>query len=186
MIQDWRNAWGQGEFPFYVVQLANFSGGADWPRLREAQLKALELPNVGLAVAIDIGDSCNIHPANKREVGRRLALWAIAGIHGRRVETSGPLYAGMGVEGDKIRLRFTHAAGGLVAMGGKPLGFTIAGADRKFLPAKALIDGETLVLSNSELEFPVAVRYAWLNDPLEANLYNKAGLPASPFRTDVW
>ena len=188
LVRDWRFAWGQGDFPFYNVQLANFGAAsdADWPRIREAQLKLLEEPNTGVAVATDIGDSLNIHPSNKREVGRRLALWALADVHGKHVAKSGPLYSSMTIEGSTIRLRFSHVCGGLVAKGGALKLFSIADSTRKFVPAKAVIDGDTLIVSSPDVGEPLAVRYAWSNDPKEANLYSKVGLPASPFRTDTW
>ena len=189
MIRDWRHSWGQGEFPFYIVQLANFlanKGNDGWMGIRDAQLKAISEPNTGLAVAIDIGDSLDIHPKNKREVGRRLSLWALNGAYGKHVEPSGPLYESLTVKGNSLVLRFSHIGGGLVAKGGELKTFSIAGGTRKFVPAKALIDGETVVVSSPEVKTPIAVRYAWAEDPLDANLYNKAGLPASPFRTDTW
>lgn len=188
MVKDWRFAWGQGDFPFYVVQLANYAAGVDrdWPRVREAQLKLLSEPNTGLAVAIDIGETLDIHPKNKREVGRRLALWALADVHGKHVAKSGPLYSSMAIEGSSIRLRFSHALGGLVAKGGSLRCFSIAGATRSFFPAKAVVDGDSVLVSHEDVAAPLAVRYAWSNDPEGANLYNKAGLPASPFRTDAW
>jgi len=189
MIRNWRKAWGQGNFPFLFVQLANYEPGnlnEEWAELREAQLMALQLPSTGMAVAIDIGNPKDIHPRNKQEVGRRLALTALAKVYGKNIEYSGPMYRGMSIEGGAIRLRFDHVDGGLLAMGGGPLkGFTIAGEDRKFVPAEAVIEGETVVVRSPEVAHPVAVRYAWAINPT-CNLYNKAGLPASPFRTDDW
>ena len=132
----------------------------------------------------DIADLKDIHPANKQEVGRRLALWALANTYGKDVVFSGPLYESMAVEGNKIRIKFKHADGGLAAHGDKPLShFTIAGEDQKFVPATAEIDGETVVVSSPDVAKPVAVRFGW-SDTAEPNLFNKAGLPASPFRTD--
>jgi sialate O-acetylesterase len=193
LIQDWRRAWGQGDFPFLFVQLANFTappaepGESDWAELREAQSMALALPNTGMAVAIDLGEADNIHPPNKQEVGRRLALAARAIAYGQPVVYSGPLYQSMAVEGHSIRLWFRHLGGGLVAQGGGPLrGFAIAGADRKFVWAEARIEGETVVVHSDQVPQPVAVRYAWANNPEGCNLFNQAGLPASPFRTDDW
>jgi sialate O-acetylesterase len=192
MIRDWRRAWGEGDFPFLFVQLANWGGtsGAsfDFPQLREAQLLTLSEPRTAMAVAIDIGDSSDIHPKNKEEVGHRLALAAEAVAYGRDVSYSGPIYDSLTVEGDKIRLRFKYVYGGLTAMTmGQPAqtltGFEIAGDDRKFLAADARIEGETVVVYRSQVLHPAAVRYAWAMDPI-CNLYNRAGLPASPFRTD--
>jgi sialate O-acetylesterase len=137
-------------------------------------------------VIIDIGESNDIHPKNKQDVGKRLALWALARTYGRDVVYSGPLYKSMKVEGNKVVLRFDHVGGGLAAGGGGSLkGFAVAGADRKFVWADATIEGETVVVGADGVAEPVAVRYAWANNPI-CNLYNKAGLPASPFRTDDW
>jgi len=188
MIGDWRACWGEGNFPFYIVQLANWAPGGDsWPELQEAQwLTAKNVPNVGIAAAIDIGDAIDIHPKNKQEVGRRLALVAEAQAFGEKVEDSGPLYKAMTVDGGAIRLTFTHLGGGLTAKNAAPLtGFTIAGADRKFVPADARIDGDAVAVSSALVPSPVAVRYAWAADPA-ISLYNKANLPALPFRTDDW
>lgn len=190
MITDWRQQWGQGDFPFYFVQLANYQAGADagfdspWAELREAQTMTLALPNTGMAVIIDIGDSTDIHPKNKQDVGLRLALNALAKTYGRDVAYSGPLFREARVEGNAIRLYFDHAEGGLVSKG-ELTGFVIAGADRKFTQAQAVIDGETVVVSSPEVPAPVAVRYGWAEDP-KCTLYNQAGLPMSPFRTDDW
>lgn len=189
MIQDWRRVWSQGDFPFLFVQLANFHNWADprsWAELREAQEMMLDLPKTGMAVAIDIGESYNIHPRNKQEVGRRLALAARAIAYGEGISYSGPLYDSMVIEGDRIRVKFRHADGGLVAEGGPLTWFTIAGENRRFVWADAKIEGETVVVQSEAVEYPVAVRYAWWDDPVGCNLYNKAGLPASPFRTDAW
>ena len=191
MIRDWRRVWGEGDFPFLFVQLANwgiYSPEANWPELREAQLKTLSLPKTGMAVAIDIGDGSDIHPKNKQEVGHRLALAAQAIAYGRDVIYSGPIYESMSIEGGKIRLRFKHVYGGLMAKGGEPSalgGFQIAGNDHKFVSGQARIDGDCVVVRSEEVAQPLAVRYAWGMNP-ECNLYNRAGLPASPFRTDDW
>jgi len=188
LIGDWRARWGEGDFPFYIVQLANFAPGGDaWPELREAQwLTARNVPNAGIATAIDIGDTSDIHPKNKQEVGRRLALVAEAQAFGQKVEDSGPLYKAIAVSGGTVRLTFDHLGGGLTAKSGGPLtGFTVAGADRKFVPADARIDGDAVVVSSALVPSPVAVRYAWAGDPA-VSLYNKANLPALPFRTDDW
>jgi len=192
LINDWRDAWGQGNFPFYFVQLANFMKRSNkptddsWAHLREAQTMALELPNTGMAVTIDIGNAKDIHPKNKQEVGRRLALNALAKTYGKDIPYSGPMYKSMKNEGSKIRLQFTNTDKGLKVKGDKHLkGFAIAGKDKKFVWAKAKIDGNEVVVWNSKIKNPVAVRYAWASNPL-CNLYNGADLPASPFRTDTW
>ncbi|MCX5675360.1 MAG: sialate O-acetylesterase [Planctomycetota bacterium] len=191
MIQDWRKHWGQGEFPFLFVQLANFMARKDepadsnWAALREAQTLTLALPKTGQAVIIDIGEGNNIHPKNKQDVGKRLALAALAGTYGKDVVYSGPMYESMKAEGDKVVLKFKHVGGGLVAKGDKLTGFAIAGEDKKFVWADARIDGDTIVVSAKDVAKPAAVRYAWADNP-DCNLYNKADLPACPFRTDDW
>jgi sialate O-acetylesterase len=193
MINDWRYRWGVGEFPFLIVQLANFMAedpepkSDPWPELREAQyLTTKTVPNAGLAVAIDIGDAKDIHPKNKQEVGRRLALSALALAYHKKGQFSGPVYKSMKREGNRIRLSFDYLGGGLQAKNGQKLtGFAIAGKDRKFVWADAAIEGNTVVVSSQQVADPVAVRYAWGNNPL-ASLYNKTGLPAVPFRTDDW
>jgi sialate O-acetylesterase len=193
MIKSWWNAWGQEEgFPFLFVQLANYMavkeepGDSSWAELREAQLMTLELPNTGMAVITDIGDAEDIHPKNKQDVGKRLALWALANTYSKDVVYSGPIYKSMEKRGNKVLLSFNHVGGGLVAKGGEPLkGFAIAGADHKFFWADAKIEGDRVVVSSEKVVEPVAVRYAWADNPV-CNLYNKAGLPASPFRTDTW
>jgi len=192
MIGDWRHRFGVGDFPFYIVQLAAFQATQpaprqnDWAELREAQaMTAKSVPNSGLAVAIDIGEANDIHPKNKAEVGRRLALCALAQTYGQKIEFSGPWYKSSKAEGKTIRLSFDHVDGGLVAKDGQLRGFAIAGEDRKFVWAQASIDGKQVVVSAPEVEKPVAVRYAWDINPV-CNLYNQAGLPAVPFRTDDW
>jgi len=192
MIKNWRNDWGQNNFPFLFVQLANFRAvnpqpaESDWAELREAQLMTLALPNTGMAVIIDIGDAKNIHPKNKQDVGKRLALWALARSYGKELVYSGPIYKSMKIKGNKIILYFDHVGGGLIAGGDEPLkGFAIAGADRKFVWADAKMDGDNIVVSSDEVSSPVAVRYAWADNPV-CNLYNEQRLPASPFRTDKW
>jgi len=190
MINDWRQKWGEGNFPFYFVQIANYAAtdqppAADWPALRDAQLSTLSTPNTGMAVIIDIGDKNRIHPQNKQEVGRRLALIARAKTYGENIPYSGPIYQSQKITGDKIELTFAHANGGLVAKGDTLKGFAIAGADKKFYWANAVIVGDKVIVSSPDVSAPVAVRYAWANNPA-CNLYNGAGLPASPFRTDDW
>ncbi|MCS7237613.1 MAG: sialate O-acetylesterase [Thermoguttaceae bacterium] len=187
LIQDWRKRWGLGDFPFYFVQLAPFRYRNADPRnaaeLREAQRLTLRLPNTGMVVTTDIGDVNDIHPTNKQEVGRRLALWALAKTYGQDVVYSGPLYREAKIEGNKVRLFFDHVDGGLVAKGGELTHFQVAGADGEFRPAKAVIDGETVVVWSDEVPQPVGVRFGW-SDDAEPNLFNAVGLPASPFRTD--
>jgi sialate O-acetylesterase len=190
MIRDWRSRFGVGDFPFYIVQLANFQAteaqptDPPWAYLREAQmLTAQNVPNSGLASAIDIGEAGDIHPKNKQDVGRRLALNALALTYKQPIEYSGPRYRSMKIEGDAVRLTFDHAAG-MTAKGGTLQGFAIAGADKKFVWADAKIEGNTVVVSSPQVKQPAAVRYAWANNPV-ANLYNAAGLPALPFRTDI-
>lgn len=192
MIRDWRRAWGQGDFPFLQVQLANYMQAREfqepslWARLREAQLLACSEPETGLAVIIDVGEAADIHPKNKKDVGARLAQWALARTYGLPIVPSGPLYAGMTIEGGRIRLRFTHVGGGLTARGGPLRTFVVAGPDRQFRKARAVIEGDTVLVSSPEVAEPVAVRYAWADNPEGCNLYNVEGLPASPFRTDTW
>ncbi len=193
MITQWRSDWGQGDFPFLFVQLANFKkkqAGPDdsnWARLRETQLWTLDkVKNTGMAVTIDIGDAKNIHPKNKQDVGKRLALWARARVYGESTVYSGPLYKEMKIEGGKAVISFNHTGSGLTGKDGAKLeGFAIAGEDKKFVWAEAVIEGDTVVVSSSEIPVPKAVRYAWAVNPI-GNLYNKEGLPASPFRTDTW
>ena len=187
LITDWRKRWGS-EFPFAWVQLPNFTHPGDgWPLVREAMLKTLKLPKTGMAITIDIGEAKNIHPANKQEVGRRLSLWALGTVYGKKVASiSGPLPAGHEVKGDKIVLKFSHADGGLAAKDGDGLrGFMVAGEDKQWKPAATHIEGDTVNVCSPEIAKPVAVRYAWQDWP-ECNLVNGAGLPASPFRTDEW
>ena len=191
MIGSWRAGWNEGDFPFLIVQLPNLGKGEDfgesqWAELREAELlTAKNVPNVGLAVTIDVGDPKNLHPPRKQEVGERLALWALGTTYGKKVVYSGPLYEGMKVEGKEIRVQFKFSGMGLQAHGDALRGFSIAGDDKKFHRAVARIDGDAVVVSSTEVESPVAVRYDWADSP-EGNLYNKEGLPASPFRTDDW
>ena len=159
---------------------------SDWAELREAQTMTMsKLPKTGEAVIIDIGESGDIHPKNKQDVGKRLALWAESQIYGKDIVYSSPLYESMKVEQNKVRVSFKHAGSGLEAKGEKLVGFAIAGEDRTFVWADATIDGKTVVVSSDKVSKPVAVRYAWADNP-DCNLYNKEGLPASPFRTDDW
>lgn len=188
MINDWRQKWGEGNFPFYFVQIANYAAkdqppAADWPALRYAQLKTLSVPNTGMAVTIDIGDNNRIHPQNKQEVGRRLALIARAKTYGENIPYSGPVYQSQKITGNKIELTFTK--GPLIAKGDTLKGFTVAGADKQFYAANAVLKGNIVIVTSRNVANPVAVRYAWANNPA-CNLYNTAGLPASPFKTDDW
>lgn len=190
MIIDWRNKWKQGDFPFFIVQLANFAAAKNqpiesaWAELREAQVMAMELPKVGLAVTIDIGEAKDIHPRNKQDVGKRLALAAEKIAYGMDIVYSGPTYKFMKVDGDKIIITFDNVGGGLVAKGGLLKRFAIAEKNGKFVWADAKINGNTVIVSSPEVKKPTAVRYAWSHNPDGCNLYNKEGLPASPFRTD--
>jgi sialate O-acetylesterase len=191
LINDWRSRWRQGDFPFLFVQLANFmkSTGepaeSSWAELRESQLKTLALPNTGMAVTIDIGEWNDIHPLNKKDVGKRLALAAGKIAYGENNTVySGPVYESMMTAGNKIILTFSHTGSGLT-LKGEPLNvFAIAGEDKRFVWAKAEIENNRLVVWSDDIAQPVAVRYAWADNPSHANLYNKEGLPASPFRTD--
>ena len=206
LIGGWRSLWNVGDFPFYYVQLANFqqptnlpAGGDGWAKVRCAQMKALTIPHTGMASAVDIGDAMNIHPGDKRDVGVRLALWALSRDYGKKeIVPSGPIFQSAKVEGGKIRLAFDYVGGGLIVgkkdgvkpteedKAGKLVRFAIAGEDKNWVWADAVIDGATVVVSSKEVPNPVAVRYAFSQNPLGANLYNKEGLPASPFRTDDW
>ncbi|MCX7008793.1 MAG: 9-O-acetylesterase, partial [Kiritimatiellaeota bacterium] len=191
LIRDWRAQWGQGDFPFIIQQLANNGAPpkdadqsrAGWPLLREAQMQVADsVPNCGLAVGIELGSAFTIHPPNKQDVGRRLALVALEKAYGHKIESSGPRYDSMKIEGAAIHVKFTHAAG-LTAKGGTPNNFSIAGADGKYFWADAKIEGETVVVHSPKVPQPVDVRYAWADNPEGCNLYNAAGLPAAPFRT---
>lgn len=190
MIRDWRRHWRQGDFPFLFVQLANFMAipqeptESQWAELREAQAMTLRLPNTGMAVTIDVGESQDIHPRNKQDVGLRLALSALADVYKvPGVIGSGPLFHEARREGAALRVLFTQAAGGLVCRGSELRGFAVAGADRKFVWAQARIEKDAVLVWSPSVPEPTAVRYAWADNPL-CNLYNAAGLPASPFRTD--
>jgi sialate O-acetylesterase len=193
LIEDWRKGFDQGELPFHFVQLPNYSTVAKdpnapsgWATVREAQAGALsKVSNTGMAVTIDIGEGDNMHPLDKRDVGERLAKDVLANTYGRQIEGSGPYFQSMTVEGKAVRIHFTHADG-LVARGGDPKWFAVAGADHKFVWADAHVDGETVVVSSPSVTEPVAVRYAWADNPEGCNLYNGSGLPTAPFRTDDW
>ena len=196
MIRDWRKQWGQGDFPFLFVQLANYGNGkprpeqpgdSQWAELREAQTMTLSaVPRSGMAVIVDIGENKDIHPKNKQDVGKRLALAAQKLAYGKDdAEFSGPIYREMQADGGKIRIKFDHAKGLKTRDGSAPKGFEIAGEDRKFVWADAKIDGQDVIVSSPQVTKPVAVRYGWADDPA-VSLYNAADLPASPFRTDDW
>jgi len=191
MIHGWRSAWKETDMPFLIVQLPNQGHSPDfapswWAELREAQLLTQKsVPDTGLAVTIDVGEAGNLHPPRKEEIGQRLALWALGTTYAQKLVYSGPLYANMRLEGNRIRINFTHAGTGLASRGEPPIGFTIAGDDRKFHYATAEIEGDSILVSSPDVRAPVAVRYAWADSP-DCNLYNREGLPASPFRTDTW
>ncbi len=198
MISDWRMQWGRGDFPFYFCQLYNFQQQQEkpaeslWAEVREGQTAALALPNTAMAVLIDVGEADNIHPADKRSPGERLARLALAKSYGKNVVATGPMFESMSIGADKVRLTFSGADGGLTA---KPVGhkvtrpespvqgFAICGADRKWAWAQAVIDGKSVLVWSPDVPRPIAVRYAWADNPV-CNLFNGAGLPASPFRTD--
>ena len=194
MIEDWRNRWGLGDFPFYFVQLASFkasggtsAGGSSWAELREAQHKTLSLPHTGQAITIDIGETDDIHPRNKQDVGKRLAAIALYDSYGYDVVYSGPVYKKLQIKGAQATIHFDHVHSGLTAKGStNVIGFEIAGADKQFHPAEARIEGGTVVVSSPSVAKPKAVRYAWADDPGKSNLFNKDGFPAAPFRTDKW
>lgn len=191
LISGWRSVWGKPDLPFGFVQLAPYRYGnkpvTDLAGIWEAQTATLAVPNTGMAATVDIGNPKDIHPKNKQDVGKRLALWAMAKVYGQSdLVYSGPIYKSMKVDGNKIRISFEHTHGGLVARDGQPLTwFSIAGEDRNFVEAEAKVEGQEVVVTSQSVAKPVAVRFAW-NDVAEPNLSNKEGLPASPFRTDKW
>jgi sialate O-acetylesterase len=194
MISSWREAWGQGDFPFYWVQLADFMaeqsepGDSEWAELREAQTMTQDrLPNTGQAVIIDLGEGADIHPKNKLEVAKRLARWALGKNYGKSVVIESPRYDSMEKDGGKIVVKFKNVGGGLRTVDNNKLeGFAIAGQDRKWVWADAKrIDNNTVEVSSGKVPDPVAVRYAWADNPV-CNLYNVHGLPVTPFRTDDW
>ena len=190
-ITDWRNKWKQGQLPFLYVQLPGFMdynylpSESNWAVLRESQLKSLSVPNTAMAVAIDLGEWNDIHPDNKKDVGERLALAALKIVYGENIVHSGPIYQSATIDGNKIKINFTNTGSGLITNDGEELSeFAIAGDDKKFIWAKAKIEGNTVVVWNDAVQNPKHVRYAWADNPVNPNLYNKEGLPASPFRTD--
>ena len=207
VILGWRQLWGLGDFPFYYVQLANHrepnkdpagEDSAGWSRVREAQRKSLSIANTGMAVTIDIGEAIYLHPKNKQDVGKRLALWALAKDYKKNLVYSGPLYKNHKAEGNKIIIHFDHVGSGLMVGEKKGLApvaeikgwtlkqFAISGDDKKWFWADARIIGDKVVVSSDKVKKPVHVRYAYSMNPEGCNLYNKEGLPASPFRTDRW
>jgi sialate O-acetylesterase len=191
LIADWRTKWGEGNIPFLYAQLPNFMevdyspGESDWAQLRQSQLAALSIPNTGMAVTIDAGEWNDIHPLDKKDVGERLALWAQHLAYGAKdLVCSGPIYQSSTIEGNKVILSFSHTGSGLIAKdGGDLYYFAIAGADKKYVWAKARIVGDKVMVWNDAVPNPVYVRYAWADNPEGANLYNREGLPASPFET---
>jgi sialate O-acetylesterase len=192
LIADWRQHWQQGNLPFLFVQLANYMqrkplpSESDWAELREAQSLTLSQQNTGMACTIDIGEAGSVHPVNKQEVGRRLALIANKLVYQQDCIASGPLYKSFKTEENRIRISFTHTASGLSTKDGNEVtGFAIAGNDRQFYWAKAVIEGDEVVVYSDKVARPEAVRYAWADNP-ECNLINSEGLPAVPFRTDDW
>lgn len=192
LIADWRNKWGQGDLPFIYAQLPNFMevnyspSESDWAQLRKSQLKVLSVSNTGMAVGIDAGEWNDIHPLNKKDIGERLALWAEYLAYGAKdVVYSGPIYQSYKIEGNKIILSFSSIGSGLMVKGGGDLYyFAIAGTDKRYVWAKAVIEGDKVIVWNNDIQNPKYVRYAWADNPEGANLYNKEGLPASPFETD--
>jgi sialate O-acetylesterase len=195
MIKDWRAHWNEGNFPFYFVQLASFNAangnsnkGSSWAELREAQTRTLSLPATGMAVAIDIGESNDIHPKNKQDVGKRLSFIALDNIYGQPMEFSGPVYESMSIQENKVILKFTHTGAGMMVKDryGYIRGFEIAGQDHQFHYAKAYLQNNDVIVYSDEVQTPSAVHYAWADDAGDANLYNQEGLPAVPFRTDQW
>ena len=195
MITDWRQHWNQGNFPFYFVQLASFNSangnskkGSTWAELREAQTMTLSLPNTGMSVTTDIGNDSDIHPKNKQDVGKRLAAIALHNVYEKNIVYSGPVYQSMKVEGNKVILSFTNTGSGLMVKDkdGYLKGFEVAGGDKQFHYAKAVIENDHVVVLSDSVINPVAVRFGWADDAGEDNLFNKEGFPAGPFRTDQW
>nr|WP_315148112.1 sialate O-acetylesterase [uncultured Flavobacterium sp.] len=195
MITDWRTKWNQGDFPFYFVQLATFDEyggnsekGSKWAELREAQTETLKLPNTGMAVTTDIGDAKDIHPTNKQDVGKRLAAIALNNVYDKKMVYSGPTFKSQEIKGNQIILTFDNLGSGLSTSdsNGVLKGFEIAGADKVFYTAKAIIQNSKVIVSAEKVPNPVAVHYGWADDDTEINLFNKEKFPASPFRTDDW
>jgi sialate O-acetylesterase len=195
MISDWRKQWNEGDFPFYFVQLASFNAGngtsekgSTWAELREAQTMTLSLPHTGMAVTTDIGEANDIHPRNKQDVGKRLAALALKNDYGQSIVASGPSYKAMKVEGHAVRVSFNDVGSGLLVKDkyGYLKGFEVAGADRKFHYAKATVEGNEVVVTCDDVQTPVAVRFAWADNPEDANLFNQEGFPAVPFRSDTY
>ena len=194
MITDWRTKWNQGDFPFYFVQLSTFDEfkgnskvGSRWAELREAQTETLKLKNTGMAVTTDIGNAKDIHPTNKQDVGLRLAAIALNNVYGKKRVFSGPMYQSQEIKGNQIILTFNHTGSGLTATDPENVkGFEIAGADKVFYSAKAIIKNNKIIVSSENVPNPVAVHYGWADDDTEINLFNKEKFPASPFRTDNW
>jgi sialate O-acetylesterase len=193
MINDWRKHWGQGDFPFYFVQLASFNAangnsanGSMWAELREAQAMTLSLPNTGMAVTTDIGEPADIHPRNKQDVGKRLAAIALKNAYGKNIVDSGPVFQSMEIQGNKVIATFQNTGTGLMAKDryGYVRGFEISGSDKKFVYAQASIEGDKILISAAGIEHPVAIRFGWADDASDTNLFNKEGFPAVPFRTD--
>jgi sialate O-acetylesterase len=191
MIRDWRDHFQQADLPFYFVQLANLGPASDltandsWPLLREAQAKALSLTHTGMATALDIGDTLDIHPHNKQDVGHRLALQALAKTYAKPIECHGPVYQKHETQNNSLVIHFNHADGLKTIDGKSPKGFSIAAEDRVFHRATAILDGTCVILTSEKVPSPVAARYAFADNPV-ANLYNATDLPAYPFRTDDW
>lgn len=197
LIKDWRKNFSNDDFPFYLVQLPNMNsinsnsqhGGSDWADLRESQTSALKLPNTGMAITIDLGDSTNVHPKDKTELAQRLALLTLKNTYNLNLgEVSSPMIMESKIIANKVELRFSNTGSGLIARDkyGYLKGFELAGSDQKFHYAKAVIEGDRVIVSSDKVSNPVAVRYAWSSNPSDANLYNKEGFPAAPFRTDTW
>jgi sialate O-acetylesterase len=192
MIRNWRRDWSNDQLPLIYVQLPNFKAPQQqpvetdgWVIVQEQMLKALAEPHMGMAVTIDVGEANDIHPKNKQDVGKRLALWALGTTYGKQLTYCGPLPKSFAKQDGKMVVAFDHVGGGLVTKGDQPTGFAIAGADQRFVWAAAKIVGDTVEVSSPEVKDPAAVRYGWAPNP-KGNLFNKDGLPASPFRSDDW
>ena len=195
LINDWRKQWKQGDFPFYFVQLASYGAndgnsntGSTWAELREAQQLTLALPNTGMGITTDIGDTHDIHPRNKKDVGYRLAAIALSNSFDKDVVAGGPVYQSLQIDGGKVTLSFKGIGSGLIVKDqyGYLKGFEISGPNKKFRYAKATIEGDKVVVTHDEIKDPVAVRFGWADDAKDCNLFNEEGFPAGPFRTDAW